>query len=1070
MWMILGTRRERRRRDGRAILAVLAVALPLGLLGQPSSTNPDVSSRLKALAETADTIRGRVVSDSGQAIIGAEIIVTMAPDRTFQSARSDSSGRYMLVFPMGSGDYLVHISAAGRVTFRKRVTRAGSESVLVVDATLVIARGQLATVTVRATRPTPVRTADPGTEVGAAEKLVDGVGAAVPSAFAGDLAVTASTVPGVTANAGGISVLGLGAQQNSTTLDGMAFNGAQVPRSAQVRVGVASTKYDPAIGWFSGANTNLSFAGGNVFSSRWGYVTADVPALQYADPIAARLGQRFSNVSVDLGGSGPVTAADKYFYSYGVRAGHRDSDLSSLLSADPELLQHAGVAADSVTRLLQLLGAARVPLSLANAPGRQTSDNFSFLARLDRSPYDWNTFIPSRTTVGLTTFGSYSKNGPISLGPTVTPAHGGDRRQWSAGFGALYSAYFRKDVLTDARSTFSYSAVNQEPYLRLPAGTVLVSSRFPDGTDGISALEFGGNATIASEVRQWTWETRSETQVYAPGRALHRIKLTADARLDGQIQNSTRNPLGSFYFNSLGDLAANRPALYMRTLKAPAQSGAVWNGFMALGDLWRVTPRLRVQYGARVEGNVFTDRPAYNPAIARVFGARTDVAPESWHVSPRLGFTWVLGGGANNGAIRFTPIGVFNMGPTSYLRGGIGEFRNMLPAALLAGASGSTGLPTGLQTINCLGPAAPTPDWSAYAIDASSVPAQCVDGASNNAFTDRTPSVQLFDRSYTAPRSWRGNLSYASQYKKLMYGIDATYSLNLNQPGAVDLNFRNAPRFVLADEARPVFVAPGAIVPASGFVTTGSSRIDSTFAQVINNRADLRSVSRQLIVRLEPDLFAFSNWLVSVSYILADVRALRSGFDASTFGSPVDRAWARADLDVRQTVQAQAGISKGNVALTLFGRLMSGLPFTPMVGGDVNGDGLANDRAFIFDPARVSDAKLGSDLRTLVAGAPSGVRRCLERQRGMSAAVNSCEGPWTASLNMMISFNGKLFHAGNRLANVNLNFSNPLGGLDQLLHGADKLRGWGTQPFPDPVLYHVRGFDPTSNRFLYEVN
>jgi hypothetical protein len=50
-----------------------------------------------------------------------------------------------------------------------------------------------------------------------------------------------------------------------------------------------------------------------------------------------------------------------------------------------------------------------------------------------------------------------------------------------------------------------------------------------------------------------------------------------------------------------------------------------------------------------------------------------------------------------------------------------------------------------------------------------------------------------------------------------------------------------------------------------------------------------------------------------------------------------------------------------------------------------------------------------------------------------------------------------------------LNISNPLGGLDQLLHG-NKLHGWGAQPIPDRVLYYVRGFDSTTNRYRYEVN
>jgi hypothetical protein len=53
---------------------------------------------------------------------------------------------------------------------------------------------------------------------------------------------------------------------------------------------------------------------------------------------------------------------------------------------------------------------------------------------------------------------------------------------------------------------------------------------------------------------------------------------------------------------------------------------------------------------------------------------------------------------------------------------------------------------------------------------------------------------------------------------------------------------------------------------------------------------------------------------------------------------------------------------------------------------------------------------------------------------------------------------------------VSLNLTNPLGGLDQLLHGTDNLKGWGATPFADGTLYQVRGFDANARRYLYQVN
>ena len=52
------------------------------------------------------------------------------------------------------------------------------------------------------------------------------------------------------------------------------------------------------------------------------------------------------------------------------------------------------------------------------------------------------------------------------------------------------------------------------------------------------------------------------------------------------------------------------------------------------------------------------------------------------------------------------------------------------------------------------------------------------------------------------------------------------------------------------------------------------------------------------------------------------------------------------------------------VRVNWFGSFRSGTPFTPMVAGDVNGDGFQNDRAFVFDPTedQRSRTRLGDDV------------------------------------------------------------------------------------------------------------
>jgi hypothetical protein len=88
------------------------------------------------------------------------------------------------------------------------------------------------------------------------------------------------------------------------------------------------------------------------------------------------------------------------------------------------------------------------------------------------------------------------------------------------------------------------------------------------------------------------------------------------------------------------------------------------------------------------------------------------------------------------------------------------------------------------------------------------------------------------------------------------------------------------------------------------------------------------------------------------------------------------------------------------IALGLVANLTSGTSFTPLVGGDVNGDGLANDRAFFFDPRSAADPVVAQGMDRVLAAAPSGVRRCLRAQAGRVADHNSCRTRWSHSLDL----------------------------------------------------------------------
>jgi hypothetical protein len=406
------------------------------------------------------------------------------------------------------------------------------------------------------------------------------------------------------------------------------------------------------------------------------------------------------------------------------------------------------------------------------------------------------------------------------------------------------------------------------------------------------------------------------------------------------------------------------------------------------------------------------------------------------------------------------------------IRGGVGLFQGTPGTQLTGAALDNTGLSSGLQQLNCTGIAVPDPEWSQFMADQSLIPAQCADGTNGTVFASALPNVSLFSKDYAPSRSLRSNLSWSGPVlgNRFNASFEGTWSMNLNQQGFVDRNFQPTSRFSLAGEGnRPVFVAATSIDPATGLVAARDARVSPDFNRVTEQRSDLRSRSGQVRASLSPGTFS-STWNWSLSYVYSSVRELVRGFGTNTSGNPYEKEWARSNFDSRHQVQYQLYYNAWDVVrLSWFGNVRGGTPFTPLVQGDVNGDGYSNDRAFIFSPVASTDSDIRTGMQELLATAPDRVRDCLTSQTGQLAERNSCSGPWTHSANLSISFNPLKVRMPQR-ATLSFAVSNPLGAADLLLHGNDNLRGWGQNPFPDNTLLQVRGFDPATQRFRYEVN
>ena len=1028
----------------RALLVVLVASVALA---RPASAQVDI-------------IRGQVIGPEGKPLEDAKITATSLSGNVNRSARTDKNGRYTITFPGGEGDYFVEFSAIGYAARRFEVKRTADQEILVADAKLLRAAGQLETVKVTGQRDRPERN-DATPDISGSERPVDN--SAVPADQQGDIAAMAASLPGVTLVPGqdgdpsGFSVLGLSPDQNQTTLNGLNFGGSNLPRDANVTTSLVTTPYDVSRGGFSGAQFQIRGRPGSNYITRTMSLNLDAPQLQWTDRAAQSLGQQYSNVSVGGLLAGPIRQ-DASFYNFAYQLGRRSNDLRSLLNTDAIGLQTSGIAPDSVTRLLAILQQLGIPTVIGRLPSSRLGEQGSIFGSFDVAPQSSS----SGQAFNLSYNGSWNQQTPASSLTNELPAHSGDRTNWNGGLQARHTNYFGVGILSETSLGLNRSRNYSDPYLSMPSGTVLITSTFPDGSTSIKPVSFGGSSNMNTSQTNTGTELTNQLSWFSASNK-HRIKFTTELRRDAFTQNQQVNTLGSFTFNSLADLEAQRPSSFSRQLAPRIRTGSQFIGGLSLGDSYKRSDDLQLQYGIRLDGNHFSATPTFNPDLEAVFGERNDRAPNHVYFSPRIGFSWSYGTAPQvagfAGAVR---------GPRAVVRGGIGLFQNTPNTTLISGAIDNTGLASALQQVLCAGQATPTPDWSGYTSDPSVIPTQCTDGS---VFASTVPNVTFFAKDYAAPRSLRSNLNWSGPLLNNLFtgNIEATYSRNMNQSGIVDLNFNPVVQFTLPDEShRPVFVQTTSIVPATGTIASRDARVSPLFSRVTELRSDLQSDSRQLRFGLSPSTFN-SNYSWGLSYVYSNLRERVRGF-TNTAGNPLDVEWGRSSFDSRHQIQYNLGYNFFDaVRVNWFGNFRSGTPYTPIVSGDINGDGYANDRAFVYNPSTTADPTLAAAMQSLLNSASGNARDCLVRQLGSLASRNSCQGPWTSTATMSLSFNPLKFRMPQR-ATLSLQIGNPLGAADLLLHGNDKLRGWGQFSFPDPTLLAVRGFDPQTQRYKYDVN
>lgn len=1012
-----------------------------------------LASRARAQAgSTTDIIVGRVLATGAAPVAGAHVTAVSVQTGLQRQAVTSTDGRYTIVFPDGGGEYRLVVLRIGYTPGQLAVRRRAGTDRLIADLVLRRAPVMLSTIVVR-----------PGAD-SADRRGLSGTGRTLHPAQVnrlpvdpGDLASMAGLAPGVLVTAAtdstptSFSVAGQPPSQNTITVDGLAEGTGQIPRDAIGATRVITNTYDVARGQFLGGQIASTTRRGTDRLTGSFTVTARDPSLAATNgSVSPAFNGAQTSRQISGGLGGPIIP--KRLYGFGAfQVDLRSQPVASLLSADPATLGRLGVGADSLARFLGAIAGDGLPVSPGGFPGTRHMNGGSALVRFDYQINDANDLVVRGD------WHDRQQTGARVEWHGLPQSEGQGSGRGAGGMIALTSQL--GSFVNDARLYRAADYFDQSGYWTLPRGLVNTTSVLPTGQVGVTSLFFGGNSSLPRWDHSSMFEASDEISWISPD-ATHRVKLGVLLDEESASANASSNKYGVFTYASIGALVNNQPSMFTRTLATRPQASAASSGAVYLGDAWRPSDALAVTYGVRAEWAGYGLAPAYNPAVDSAFGRRTDQYPSEFVVSPRFGFAYSAGGDVDHPSLR--------------IRGGVGEFRGNTRSWLFALAAGQNGLAGAEQQLTCIGTSVPVPNWSHYLSDPASVPTTC-NGGSPGVVSTALPRVAVFAPNYGAPRAWRASLGFTKPIgRDYSLAVDALYAYGFHEQGVTDLNLNTAPQFRLANEGnRPVYVPAATIDPTTGATSSNASRLVPAFSNVLQINSALHSDTRQLVVSFEKQADLGLSYNLSYTFMRSFDQSQGfegAEYDESTSGNPNRAEWSWND-DAREH-QFLAIVSyqfDPALQLTFVGHAQSGRRFTPRVRGDINGDGIQNDRAFIFDPATTADPALASGMRELLATAGSRTRACLVQQLGTIAGRNSCTSPWRTTFDLQLNYSPAAFGLRRRLV-LSVTAVNTLAGLDAALHGMNHLRGWGQYARTDEHLLFVTGFDPQTQQFRYQVN
>lgn len=1010
-----------------ATLITGAAARPI--FGQTSST--------LMLADSSRIARllGRVTDSAGAPIAGATITIAADAAHVTQRVESDSSGRFHIGFRMPAVSYILVVEAkhysTERVVFTPQPRSGASAVALIPDIRLRPGGASLPRVQTFAVRvhPDNAFTVAPGSS----EEVIP---ADIVSASLWDwstLDQLAGLSTGVAVGGTGYSIGGAGSDQNRITLDGSPRAYSDLPRDALSSVRISTATADAARGGFAGGEIGaVSGRGYNIQRS-----SVRIRGLSAPEGTLGRNGL-LAEGEIALSTSGALRR-DKVFY-FGAyqqtRSLFRDESVFSTRNGS-SIGSANGIPYVSVASVTASAISAGIPLDVVSA--RPTRDATSAIWRMTFEPSD-------ASSLSLRIDGARRADGSRHGSVFDSPSRGSSRT--SLGYGGQLAASHLVGGQTLLEGWIALSTNVDQRAARLasvPSATVVLTA---NDSSPSSVLRLGGGGDEFRRER-FTVASSSGQLSHISADTKHRVTAGLSTEVTYLADAGSGDSAGTFFYPSVGAFTINAPTEYSRSSSVGVRSAGTRATSTFVSDRWKVRPRVQAQLGLRLDLNNMHGSPVYDQAVDSNLHVRTDRLPSSFYLSPRASFAWKYGQRPDG-----LPVGEINFGA--------GVFRANYVPALVENVIGSTEPQN--QRLVCLGDAVAPPDWARVALGdpylcrtAPSIP------------VESEPSRSLFSRDFSPALVERINSSVSRQLSRRLFGsITTVLSQNRHMLGSENINLRGDAAFRLTNEGdRPAFSDANEISPA-GVPAVRTGRRIPTLGAVNEYQSSLHGSAVQIGGELTLSPLRVGGPRVTVAYTWSKATQQTRGLFSTTGGDPHQIEAAPADFDIRHTVRLNAVLPTPSwFDVFTFGRASSGLPYTPTIATDINGDGLSNDRAFIFRPDGTDGA--GASIQRVIANAPPNAHRCLLDQLGQIAGSNSCRAGWSYSIDLQAVVHPEYLSRSRRFS-LAVRANNITGVIDRAIHGADGMRGWGYIAIPDPILLRPTGFNQVTRRYQYAVN